>query len=137
MGKKKQRKASVSKKLAGVRIPKKVRKSRLGALLASPLGQELLAGSAAVAGGAMAGSKLRRNESANRLAGQIKHAGQQGVDDTQAGASVFAYALGEAARSFADALQSKDHLKPDAAGADGDGAPVSKKKPSYVPTPGL
>lgn len=133
---KKRKKASLPKRLAGVKIPKKVRKGRLGALLASPLGQELLAGSVAVAGGALAARKAKHSPETRRLAGKLKHAGEHRVEDTEAAASLFAHALGEAARSFAEALQSGGRHEPDWTG-ERDDRPAAKKKPSYTPSPGL
>lgn len=133
---KKRKKASLPKRLAGVKIPKKVRKGRLGALLASPLGQELLAGSVAVAGGALAARKAKHSPEARRLAGRLKHAGEDRIDETEAAAGLFAHALGEAARSFAEALQSGGRREPDWTG-ERDERPTTKKKSSYTPSPGL
>lgn len=137
MAKKKSKKASLPKRLAGVKIPKKVRKGRLGALLASPLGQELLAGSVAVAGGALAARKAKQSPEARHLASQVKHAGKDGAADTQAAASLFAHALGEAARTFAETLQNGGRQAPDWTGEREAASGGSKKKPSYTPTPGL
>ncbi|MFN3514591.1 MAG: hypothetical protein ACK41C_16220 [Phenylobacterium sp.] len=135
MAKKKAKKNHLPKRIARVKVPKNVRRGRLGALLASPRGQELLAGALmTAAGGALAAHEAKRGSATRQFAARAKHAAEEEAPEVAAGASIFAQALGEAARSFADALQTGsarreiDWTAPDDA---------SKKKPTPAPQPGL
>lgn len=113
----KKKKAHLPKRIAGVKVPKSVRKGRLGELLASPTGQALIA-EAVVAAGAMGAARKAKNSPKVRHfmhdAGErVHHAGDRlhhGDARQEAGAmgATLAYALGEAARSFADALHGRD-----------------------------
>lgn len=106
---KKKSKGLIPKRIAGVKVPKKVRKGRFGDLLASKTGQALIAQAILGAGAVAAGMKAKDNPDVRKAAGKAKH----GVADTAQGAtqataeagSTLAYALGEAARTFAEALR--------------------------------
>jgi hypothetical protein len=105
----KKNKWSVPKRVAGVKVPKRLRKGRVGAFLASRAGQALMA-QALVAAGAVVGAKKVKDspDARNALADKgrsLKHAGADASREVSAATSTLAYALGEAARSFADALQ--------------------------------
>ena len=107
MGKK--TRSILPKKIAGVKVPKAVRKGRLGELLASKKGQALVA-EAVMAAGAIAGAKKLKDDPQARGAvadtgRSLKHAGREAGYDASALTATLAYALGEAARSFADALR--------------------------------
>lgn len=96
------------KKIAGVKVPKSVRKGRFGELLASPAGQALLA-EAVMAIGAIAGAKKVADDPNARdkladVADSVRHAGKHAKHKAPELSGAVAYALGEAARSFAEAL---------------------------------
>ena len=105
----KKSKSFLPKKIAGVRVPKKVRRGRFGELLASQSGQKLIAeailGASAVAAGAMAA----KDPDVRRKASHVKHkaldAGEHAAHDTGAAGAAFAHALSEAARAFAETLR--------------------------------
>jgi hypothetical protein len=113
MAKKKQ-KSLLPKRIAGVKVPKSVRKGPLGQLLASRTGQALLA-EAIMAAGAVGVAKQANDppDEAGKhpplIGGLVADAfrrwqssGHDGHDDPMAGS--IAYALGEAARVFVRTL---------------------------------
>ncbi|WP_374468497.1 hypothetical protein [Phenylobacterium sp.] len=106
---KRKTKSLLPKRIAGVKVPKAVRKGRFGELLASRTGQVLIA-EAIMAAGAMAGArKAGQSPSARSFlhdaAEHIRDRGRGHVELGPAGGAL-AFALGEAARAFADALRS-------------------------------
>ena len=116
MAKKRKSKDLFPKKIAGVKVPKKVRQGRFGELLASPTGQALIAQAVAGAGAIAAGLKAKDSPKIRRAAHNAKDAladtgddarGKAGEIKDKAGemSASLAYAIGEAARTFADALQ--------------------------------
>jgi hypothetical protein len=127
------------KKIAGVKVPKKVRKGQFGELLASPGGQKLIA-QAIVAIGAVAGAKKVKDSPKARgaiadAADKLRDAGDGAGHAGTAASGALAYALGEAARSFTDALHRHEGGE-DAGSAPGGDDADSKKKPiSYEAGP--
>jgi hypothetical protein len=120
---KKKSKNSLPKRIGGVRIPKRVRKGPLAALLASRHGQEILVGSLVALTGAAAGKKVA-DEHSPKKTGRKALSGLAGAG---AAGATLSFAFGEAARSFLDALQHG----PDAQAWTPDSeAGASKKKPS-------
>lgn len=105
---KKKAKNHLPKRIAGVKVPKSVRRSRFGALLASPAGQALVA-DAVMGAGALAATKAARSpkvrETTRGAADRIGHAGDEAKLEFAAAGSALTYAVGEAARTFADALR--------------------------------
>jgi hypothetical protein len=132
----KKRKSFLPKRIAGVKVPKAVRKGRFGELLASPAGQALLA-EAVMAVGAVAGAKKvaeapQARETLKAAAGKVRDAAADAGKSTTAASGVLAYALGEAARSFTEALHRQSD-ETSTASADGWADPSgdgSKKKPT-------
>jgi hypothetical protein len=131
------------KKIAGVKVPKTVRKGRFGEFLVSPAGQKLIA-EAIVAAGAVAGAKKVKDSDKARdkfadVADRLQNLGDGAGKNASAAGGAIAYALGEAARSFADALQrhrSEDEPDMEARKRDAELAGDSKKKPiSYEAGP--
>lgn len=133
-------KSFLPKKIAGVKVPKAVRKGRFGQLLASPAGQALIA-EAVMAVGAVAGAKKVADDpgardSLSKVADKMREATSHAGKSTTEASGVLAYALGEAARSFADALHRQSSVdgreaadaggRTDRSAGDGD----SKKKPT-------
>lgn len=99
---------NLPKRIGGVKIPRKVRKSPLGRLLASPDGQRMVA--ATLLAASDAAGPAERSQAA-RPADQL------------------AYALGEAGRTFVDAIRRAD---PAAASQD---RPAWAAEPPDAPTP--
>lgn len=105
----KKSKGLIPKRIAGVKVPRKVRKGRFGELLASKTGQAVIAQAILGAGAVAAGLKAKDDPKVRRAARKAGH----GVSETAQGAtqataeagSTLAYALGEAARTFAEALR--------------------------------
>ena len=149
MAKKKKKSDLLPKRIAGVKVPKAVRKGRFGELLASPSGQKLIL-EAIMAGAAVVGAKKASknpevrsfaHDVAEKVRGDDGHPHKHRGHDAAPATAVLAYALGEAARSFADALrnggrdegQPELDLEPDwrpDASDDPPEAPTSKKKPT-------
>jgi len=106
---KKKSKGLIPKKIAGVKVPKKVRRGRFGELLASKTGQAVIAQAILGAGAVAAGLKAKDSPKVRSAARDAKHKVAEKADgaahDAGAAGSAFAYALGEAARSFAEALR--------------------------------
>lgn len=150
----KKKKSFLPKKIAGVKVPKAVRKGRLGELIASPAGQAAIA-EAVMAVGAVAGAKKVKDspkargalaEVADKLRDAGDGTGKKAAKTATAASGALAFALGEAARSFADALQKHgDDDGPDerpVASAEGwteasahDGGESKKKPVSYPAGP--
>jgi hypothetical protein len=119
--KRKKAKGLIPKKIAGVKVPKAVRQGRFGELLASKAGQALIAQAVLGAGAVAAGVKAKDDPKVRQAAHDTKHKLKDlGADATQGAGlatSTIAYALGEAARSFADAIR---HGERRASGPDDD-----------------
>ncbi|MDB5476144.1 MAG: hypothetical protein JWP49_1655 [Phenylobacterium sp.] len=127
------------RKIVGVKVPKKVRKGQFGELLASPTGQKLIA-QAIVAIGAVASAKKVKDSPKARgaiadAADKLRDAGDGAGKGAAATSGALAYALGEAARSFTDALHR--HQGDDDGGSEAgrDGADSKKKPTSYEAGP--
>ncbi|MET0295157.1 MAG: hypothetical protein ABW042_09085 [Phenylobacterium sp.] len=102
----KRKKKAVPKRLAGVKIPKTMRQG-LNDLLASKRGRALVAEAVMAAGAAIAAKKGHVGRKTQNLLEEMQP-GETAKDKAGAAASVssaLAFALGEAGRSFADALQ--------------------------------
>jgi hypothetical protein len=142
----KKNKGFLPKRIAGVKVPKVVRKGRLGELLASRTGQALIA-EAIMAAGAVGAAKKAKDSPGTRKAmrqmmGKAGRAGDHAAKDVGAAGATLTYALGEAARSFADALHRGPDRTPPLGGETswtpdyGAPEPDTKKKPSaYEPGP--
>jgi hypothetical protein len=122
-GKSSKKVGGVPKKVAGVKVPKAVRKSSsLGTLLSSGLGREILADALIAAAGAAAAAltKTRPVQNAGRaVADTGAEAASQSADAMQTAAGAVANVVTEAARNF---------LPASLMGGDGEPAP----KPRYV-----
>jgi len=138
--KKRKTKSLLPKRIAGVKVPKAVRKGRFGELLASRTGQVLIAeaimAAGAVAGAKKAGESPKARHLVHEAAERVRHAGDGGSREIGAASATLAYALGEAARSFADALRQGDdgHEAPRRA-AQEDGDAEKKRQQAYEAGP--
>ncbi|MYZ50457.1 hypothetical protein [Propylenella binzhouense] len=113
MAKKKKMKSAMPKKIAGVKIPKKVRKGAVGQFVASPAGQAmigemLLAALAAIRKGGK-GSKLgiaaRHPAAAAELgASRAADLGSDAMEALRERTASLSEAFGEAARHFMDSV---------------------------------
>ena len=105
----KKTKGLIPRKIAGVKVPKSVRKGRFGELLASKSGQALIAQAILGAGAVAAGIKAKDSPKVRKFTADAKHrfedAGQGAKDNTADAGSTVAYAFGEAARTFVEALR--------------------------------
>jgi hypothetical protein len=105
MAKKAKKRNRLPKRVAGVKVPKALRRGRLGRLLASPVGQAIIIESVVRTGEHMlsrnsaSGSALR--DVAGRSGAAASGLGHQAADQS----SQVVYALRQAARSFIDAMQ--------------------------------
>ncbi len=119
MAKSRKKKDHLPKRIAGMKVPKSIRRGRVGKFLASPEGEALVLGLVATAGqriirkgqvGRRTANFLRHPiESLKVAGGKTGHAGAEAAGDVKDFGAAFAYALGEAARSFSEAL----HTRPD------------------------
>jgi hypothetical protein len=102
------KKNALPKRIGGVKVPKSVRKGRLGALLSSRRGQALIAEAVLAAGALATAKKVKDSPKARATLDEAGHRIKQAGADAGAGAGAaggaLAYALGEAARSFAEAM---------------------------------
>lgn len=144
MAKKKSKKGSVPKRIAGVKVPKRLRRD-LNGLLGSKLGRDIVADALVAAGAAMIGSQARKGSKTRRFLhdhppGHAPDAARETVRDgagaMASSSSALAFALGEASRSFVDALH-RGKAMADARAAwpelkEDEPAPA-KKKPGSAP----
>lgn len=105
--KKAKAKSLLPKRVAGVKVPKAVRRSRFGQMLASPAGQALLT-DLAVGAGALAVAKGKDNPRVRHFAHDAKdkvvHTGEDATHGAHVSGETVAYALREAARAFSEAM---------------------------------
>ncbi|MBL8773415.1 MAG: hypothetical protein JNK30_18670 [Phenylobacterium sp.] len=106
---KKRSKGLIPKRIAGVKVPKAVRKGRFGELLASRTGQAVIAQAILGAGAVAAGMKAADNPEVRARARAAKttaaNEAHDAADAAASAGSALAYALGEAAHAFAEALK--------------------------------
>ena len=110
------KKVKLPKRIAGVKVPKRVRKGPIGQFLCSNTGQAMIAEAIVLAGGALAAKRATEpgsatNEFLSSSARQLKRAGRaaagKGFDAQQfmgIATERLAYAGLEAVRAFRDAL---------------------------------
>ena len=138
MGKKS--KSVLPKKIAGVKVPKAIRKGQVGEFLTSPTGQKLVAEAIVAVGAVVSARKAAKSDTAKQVGAAAKEkltdAKDGAKDAATAGSGVIAYAIGEAVRSFTDAVRSHRSDEPESFRAADDGGDESKKKPiSYEAGP--
>jgi hypothetical protein len=99
----KKSKALLPKRIGKVKVGKSVRRGALADVLSSKAGQALIA-QAVLAVGAVAAAKLKENGKARRAVAAAKVKGAEAGHDASAATATLTYALGEAVRSFSEAL---------------------------------
>lgn len=139
MAKKKSKKGSLPKRIAGVKVPKRVRRD-LNGLLGSKLGRDIIADVLVAAGAALVGTQAKKGSKTRRFMhdhapGAPTEAARDGAGAVASGSSALAFALGEASRSFIDALH-RGKAMADARAAWPElkeDEPAPKKKPGSAP----
>lgn len=128
----KKSKSLLPKRIGKVKVRKSVRKGALADLLASKTGQALIA-EAVLAVGALAGAKLAKNRKVRGAVATARVKGVRASRDATAASATLTYALGEAVRTFSDALHhSPTDRKPAVDGpawAASDPAPATRSRP--------
>jgi uncharacterized protein (DUF1501 family) len=141
MAKKAKTRNRLPKRVAGVKVPKALRRGRLGRLLASPVGQAIIIESVVRTGehmlsrGSSTGSALRgvvdrSGAAASDLGGQAAEQSSQVV-----------YAMRQAARAFIDAMQEdrqarvQAELEPSGVGGGRKDGGLEKKESKVEPRP--
>lgn len=114
--------AALPKRIAGVKVPKAVRRGRFADLLASRQGQALIAEAILGAGAIAAGMKAKDDPKVRRVAKDAKDSLVNAGDDAATGVSTasatLAHALAEGARAFAEALRRGAAAEPRSFSAD-------------------
>jgi hypothetical protein len=126
-------KALLPKRIGKIKVGKSVRKGALADVLASKAGQALIA-QAVLAIGAVATAKLKENRRTQHAVPGGKAKGAEMGHDASAATATLTYALGEAVRSFSEAL----HRAPaDRAqgGDDGGWAPLAPSRGTKAAKP--
>ena len=143
-------KIKLPKRVAGVKIPKSVRKGPIGGFLNSSAGQLIMAQALVAAGGAFA---VKRSDPTSAIGDVVRHpidnlkhaarrSGEATLDAkgrTAAQGARLAFAFNEAVMAFRAAMQREDwEAAANRAGAgkrlDTEGEPASKKKQSPLPS---
>lgn len=122
-------KRALPKRIGGVKVPKTVRKGRLGALLASKAGQALIAEALMAAATVVVAKKAKaaKGPDKSKSAGEkVRDGGKAKAAKAGAASAALTYALGEAVRSFSDALR---------AGEPAQAETTPDPKPKWRPAP--
>ena len=96
-------KSLLPKRIGKVKVGKSVRKGALADVLTSKAGQALIA-EAVLAVGAIAGAKLKKNPKVQGAVATARAKGAQAGHEAASATATLTYALGEAVRSFSEAL---------------------------------
>jgi hypothetical protein len=140
----KKKKSLLPKRIAGVKVPKSVRKGSIATAIASPTGKavlgEILMAAAAVAGAKKVKDSPKARNALADVADRLRDAGDgvgSGTAKATAAGGAVTYAVSEAARAFIDALErrrsepDKQAMAPSAEGwTEAADNLESKKKPS-------
>jgi hypothetical protein len=110
-------KSLLPKRIGKVKVGKSVRKGALADVLTSKAGQALIA-EAVLAVGAIAGAKLQKSPKVRSAVASARVKGAKAGREAGAATATLTYALGEAVRSFSEAL----HRAPADRGSPGDGS---------------
>jgi len=114
-------KTLLPKRIGKIKVAKSVRKGALADLLSSKAGQALIA-EAVLAVGAMAGAQIAKKElrKSRKVQGAVAAAKTKGREAGEATATL-TYALGEAVRSFSEALHRSPAERAASSGSNGGG----------------
>jgi hypothetical protein len=124
------RKLKLPKKIAGVKIPKAVRKGPVGQFLNSSAGQLLVAEALIAAGGAFFATEVNGDQKggSRKLGRSLGGSGEEARQLLEQGSARLSFAFGEAVRAFRAALKDGNPQQPPAIEGE-----VSKKKSSSSP----
>ena len=143
--------SALPKRIAGVKVPKAVRRGRFAELLASRQGQAVIAEAILGAGAIAAGLKAKNDPKVRKVAKDagtsLAHAGEDAATGAGTASATLAYAIAEGARAFAHALRHGGPAEPRSFAAEAEawtpdyGAPepdaeagkASRKKQSMAP----
>ena len=127
------RKLKLPKKIAGVKVPKAVRKGPVGQFLNSSAGQLLVAEALIAAGGAFLATEVNdsgdQKGTSRKLGRSVASSGEEARQMLEHGSARLSYAFGEAVRAFRAALKEGHPNSPPIIEGE-----VSKKKSSSSPT---
>ncbi|MGH6908994.1 MAG: hypothetical protein ACREE0_11075 [Phenylobacterium sp.] len=129
----KKSKALLPKRIGKVKVAKAVRKGALADVLTSKAGQALIA-QAVIAVGAVAAARLKKNGKVRSAVAAAKLKGGAVGEEANAATATLTYALGEAVRSFSEALHRAPADRPP--GGDGGGwapLPASRRTKAAKP----
>ena len=101
----KKRKNAVPKRIAGMKVPKGLRKGRVGELLSSPVGQALIIETVARAGEHLIGRESRPGSAVRKGAARSQAAISDLGESASESSAAVVYALRQAARAFVAAMQ--------------------------------
>src|SRR5918997_1091898 len=128
------RKLKLPKKIAGVKIPKVVRKGPVGQFLNSSAGQLLVAEALIAAGGAFFAAEMNDSDDKKGTARRLGRSGARSAEEArefiERGSTRLSFAFGEAVRAFRTALKEGNPQQQPSV-IEGE---VSKKKSSSSPT---
>lgn len=105
MAKKRKTPNAIPKRVAGMKVPKALRRGRVGRLLASPVGQALILETAARTGEHLIGREARPGSAVRKTAADSQVAISDFGEGASESSAAFVYALRQAARAFAAAMQ--------------------------------
>lgn len=105
MAKKRKRANGVPKRIAGMKVPKALRRGQVAQLLASPVGQALLIQTVARAGEDLISRQAQPGSGVRTGAARSQDAMADLGQGASESSAAFAYALRQAARAFVTAMQ--------------------------------
>jgi hypothetical protein len=129
-------KLKLPKRIAGVKIPKALRKGPVGQFLNSSAGQLLVAEALIAAGGAFVAHETDGGEKLKRVGRAASDRSSDARQVLERGSARLSFAFGEAVRAFREALREPEPGTRDLSGKPGDviEGEVSKKKSSQSPS---
>jgi hypothetical protein len=129
-------KLKLPKRIAGVKIPKAVRKGPVGQFLNSSAGQLLVAEALIAAGGAFIAHEAEGGEKLKRIGRSASDRSGDARQMLERGSARLSFAFGEGVRAFREALRDPGPGAREIAGKSGEviDGEVSKKKSSQSPS---
>jgi len=98
---------AVPKRIAGMKVPKALRRGRVGRLLASPAGQALIVAAAARAGESLIGRDAQPGSAVRKTPAQSQATISTLREGGGESSAAFVYALRQGARAFIAAMQAQ------------------------------
>lgn len=129
MAKKRKKTNAIPKRIAGMKVPKGLRRGRVGRLLASPVGQALILDMAARAGEHLIGREARPGSGLRKTAVRSQEAISDVGESASESSAAFVYALRQAARAFVTAMQEQQVAARPDSGREREPAPAGRDEP--------